>query len=73
MDDGAQEFLKFLQQFYLLYSDLKENDLILTGESYAGKYLPLFTKTILEHNKVSEDKISLKSTFIIDPYPSPVI
>jgi carboxypeptidase C (cathepsin A) len=47
--------------------------LILTGESYAGKYLPLFTKTILEHNKVSEDKISLKSTFIIDPYPSPVI
>ena len=50
----------------------------LTGESYAGKYLPLFTKDILDWNEYMEylnpeDTILINGTLIIDPYPSPVI
>ena len=59
--------------FYNKYPPLKPNDFYLTGESYAGKYLPLFTHDVLEYNKNSSEKINLKSTLIIDPYPSPVL
>lgn len=47
----------------------------MTGESYAGKYLPLFTHEILEYNDGvgPEAKISLATTLIIDPYVSPVL
>ena len=72
MDDGSEEFLNFLIKFFQLYPDLKQNEFYLTGESYAGKYLPIFTKRILEHNKKTPS-INLQATVIIDPYPSPVI
>ena len=56
-----------------MYPELKTTPLHLTGESYAGKYLPLFTQDILESNKKGETKIPLTTTLIIDPYPAPVI
>lgn len=50
----------------------------MTGESYAGKYLPLFTEDILAWNDqmypyFTDNMIPIKGTLIIDPYPSPVI
>ena len=51
MQEGADEFLTFLREFYLKYPELKANRLFLTGESYAGKYLPLFTTKVLEWNE----------------------
>jgi len=51
MQEGSDEFLTFLNEFYEMYPELKENKFYLTGESYAGKYLPLFTHDILESNK----------------------
>ena len=50
-----------------MYPELKSNELYLTGESYGGKYLPLFTHDILE----STD-FNLVATMISDPLPSPV-
>ena len=73
MQDGSKEFLNFIYKFLEKYPQYKDNDLLLTGESYAGKYLPLFSYDILENNKQVKDKINLKATLIIDPYPSPVI
>jgi len=57
------------------YPEFRTRDFYLTGESYAGKYLPLFTHDILEDNKVANEsqKIQLVATMIGDPYPSPVI
>lgn len=74
MQDGSKEFVNFLVQFYEKYPELKENEFYLTGESYAGKYLPLFTHDILERNKnlgPSDIFIPLEFTLIIDPYPAP--
>ena len=67
MQDGSKEFIKFFEQFYELYPDLKANELYLTGESYGGKYLPLFSHDILE----STD-FNLVATMISDPLPSPM-
>ena len=36
--------------FYKEYPELKYNKLILAGESFAGKYLPLYTYQILITN-----------------------
>jgi len=74
MDTGAVEFLSFLDQFFAMYPEFKERDFHLTGESYAGKYLPLFAFHILERNKHQPElEIKLKSTQIGDPFPSPAI
>jgi carboxypeptidase D len=76
MKDGAEEFVKFMKKFFEMHSDLKNNELYLSGESYAGKYLSLFTKTILTNNdEETEDgnKLNLKSTIIFDPIASPIM
>ena len=63
MQEGATEFMSFLTQFLNMYPELKQNDFHLTGESYAGKYLPLFAYYVLEYNKITTNfKINFKST-----------
>jgi cathepsin A (carboxypeptidase C) len=49
---GSTEFRRFLQLFLAKYPEFRMRDFYMTGESYAGKYLPLFTHDILEDNKV---------------------
>ena len=58
-----------------MYSDITDNTdkFYLTGESYAGKYLPLFTYEFLEYNKNNEKKLPLLATIIIDPYATPIL
>lgn len=51
MQDLSKEFLKFMVEFLKKHSDLKDKKIYMIGQSYAGKYLPLFTHDILEHNK----------------------
>jgi len=40
-----------MKAFYKKYPELKTNDFLITGESYGGKYVPLFAVTILDYNK----------------------
>ncbi|KAG0219081.1 hypothetical protein BGX33_004888 [Mortierella sp. NVP41] len=47
----AADMLTFLDQFYTRYPEQKESDLYLTGESYAGKYVPAVAHAILESNQ----------------------
>jgi carboxypeptidase C (cathepsin A) len=63
--DGAKEFIKFFNKFYEMYPELKANELYLTGESYGGKYLSLFTYEILE-----KTDFNLAATLISDPSAS---
>lgn len=76
MQKGSDEFIRFLELFYEKYPEFNTRKLILTGESYAGKYLPLFTHDILKYNEnlnSSAKAIPLVTTMIGDPYVSPVI
>lgn len=43
MEKGADEFVKFVTLFLQKYPEYKGRDFYITGESYAGKYLPHFT------------------------------
>ncbi|KAF8925599.1 hypothetical protein BGZ58_000677 [Dissophora ornata] len=47
----ASDLLLFLDQFYQRYPELQNVDLYLTGESYAGKYVPALAYGIMESNK----------------------
>jgi len=58
-----------LLQFFQLFPDLRANDFFVTGESYAGKYVPACAFTIDQMNQqatVEEEKINLKGMSIGD-------
>ncbi|GMH85518.1 hypothetical protein TrST_g10499 [Triparma strigata] len=64
-----------LLQFYSMFPEQRPNDLYITGESYAGKYVPAFSFTIFDANKDLEDDdlqyINLKGLSIGDGAMSP--
>ena len=47
----ARDNLMAMVEFYKRYSALKTNDLYLTGESYAGIYIPRLAEEILLRNQ----------------------
>lgn len=61
-DQVAQQFSSFLQGFFETFPELKGKKLYVTGESYAGTYIPNIM------NKIFEDgnKFNLQSGIIID-------
>ena len=46
----AEAYAKTLQQFFSEFPEYKNNDLYLTGESYAGQYIPNIAYYITTHN-----------------------
>jgi carboxypeptidase D len=51
LNEIADEFLAFLLNFYKQFPHLLTQELVLTGESFAGKYLSYIAKAILDYNK----------------------
>ncbi|KAF9437031.1 Cell death protease [Entomortierella beljakovae] len=51
LPDITKEFTAFLKAFFAIFPNLADYDLYLTGESYAGTYIPYFAKGILDHNE----------------------
>jgi carboxypeptidase C (cathepsin A) len=47
----VSDMLIFLDQFYLRFPEVRSKDLYITGESYAGKFVPAVATGILERNK----------------------
>ena len=58
--------VNFMLEFYKKFPSLKSHDFIVTGESYGGKYIPNIARSILDHNKLSPDKIPLSTVLIGD-------
>jgi len=63
---AATDFYTFLTKFYTQteFIPLLQYDLYIAGESYAGHYIPAFTKPILEN--IVTNKIPLKGIMIGD-------
>ncbi|CDW85332.1 serine carboxypeptidase [Stylonychia lemnae] len=79
METGAEHFVKFVTKFLKAYPEYKNREIYLSGESYAGKYLPHFTYKIALHNELERltkknnaSIINLQATFIGDPFVSPI-
>lgn len=64
-DDLAAQLVGFLQQFLEVFSELKGKNLYLTGESYAGMYIPYIANYI--YNDQSALSLSLQGIWIGDP------
>ncbi|KAG6889119.1 hypothetical protein C0995_003688 [Termitomyces sp. Mi166 len=63
-DELAAQLTGFLGQFLEVFSELKGNNLYLTGESYAGFYVPYIANWIYEHPGLD---LNLKGIWIADP------
>ena len=62
-DDFLSAFLVFRERFSTVLNF--KNPLWLSGESYAGMYVPFFTKAILDYNNESgSDKINVKGFLV---------
>eukprot|EP00240_Pyramimonas_obovata_P001475 CAMPEP_0118934076 /NCGR_PEP_ID=MMETSP1169-20130426/13538_1 /TAXON_ID=36882 /ORGANISM="Pyramimonas obovata, Strain CCMP722" /LENGTH=476 /DNA_ID=CAMNT_0006876939 /DNA_START=79 /DNA_END=1509 /DNA_ORIENTATION=+ len=60
----AEDMYNFLLEFLKLHPELQDNDFYVTGESYAGHYVPAVGNRIVVGNKESEMKIFLKGIAI---------
>ncbi|KAF8160848.1 alpha/beta-hydrolase [Crassisporium funariophilum] len=63
-DELAAQLMGFFEQFLDVFSELKGNNLWLTGESYAGFYVPYIANWIYEHPGLD---LALKGIWIADP------
>ncbi|KAG2108312.1 Alpha/Beta hydrolase protein [Suillus cothurnatus] len=64
-DDVATQLVGFMQQFLEVFSELKGKKLYLTGESYAGTYVPYIANYIYENPSLLD--LSLQGIWISDP------
>ncbi|KAI0262574.1 alpha/beta-hydrolase [Gloeopeniophorella convolvens] len=64
-DELASEVAGFLQQFLEVFSELKGSTFFVTGESYAGFYVPYIANWLYEHPGLVD--LNLKGIWIADP------
>ncbi|XP_050667340.1 venom serine carboxypeptidase [Leptidea sinapis] len=60
----GQDLYSTITQFFQLFPELQKNKFFITGESYAGKYVPAFAYTIYKNNPAAKVKINLKAIAI---------
>ncbi|XP_073013911.1 serine carboxypeptidase-like 42 [Typha latifolia] len=64
----ANDMHRFLLRWYDKFPELKSRDLFLTGESYAGHYIPQLADVLLTHNEKSTGfKFKIKGVAIGNP------
>lgn len=71
-DCVAKGLYSTLTQFLQLFPHLKNNPLYLTGESYAGKYIPSLGLFIHKENQKSKEKLNLQGMAIGNGYCDPI-
>jgi carboxypeptidase C (cathepsin A) len=62
----AEDNLRFIINFFSAYSEYKEHDFYISGESYAGVYIPTLVDRIRQHNMANNslDHINLKGFMV---------
>jgi len=65
-ETSAQQNLEAVLDFFQKFPDLKRNDFYISGESYAGIYVPFLASKILEYNKTATEvlKVMLKGILV---------
>jgi carboxypeptidase C (cathepsin A) len=72
MDGASAEFVTFMVNLYEMYPEFKGRPLYMTGESYAGKYLPRYSNALLDSNAANATQFNLMGTLVGDPYTAPL-
>lgn len=60
-----------VRQFLILFPNLQKSKIIISGESYAGKYIPSLAYTILNKRSSTNPSINIEGLFIGNPNISP--
>ncbi|KAL2455853.1 Serine carboxypeptidase-like 29 [Abeliophyllum distichum] len=60
----AADNLEFLLQWFKLFPQYKGRDFYITGESYAGHYVPQLSQAIVRHNHKNGEVINLKGFMV---------
>ncbi|ERL95598.1 venom serine carboxypeptidase-like [Dendroctonus ponderosae] len=68
----GQDLYAALLQFFTLFPELQLNEFFVSGESYAGKYVPAIAHTIHQNNAAAELRINLQGLLIGDGLSDPV-
>lgn len=73
-EEVGRDLYEALQQFFALFSELRSNRFYITGLSYAGKYIPALSYTILKRNMNANEvlKINLIGMSIGNGWTDPV-
>lgn len=73
LDQMADQFVIFLERFFELFPEYSQDDLYLSGESFAGQHIPYIAKHILDRNKnaMTSTKWNLKGLLIGNGWISP--
>lgn len=72
MEAAGAEFVTFMANLYAKYPEFEDKPLYMTGESYAGKYLPFYSNALLDSNAANNTKFNLMGTLVGDPYTAPL-
>eukprot|EP00048_Salpingoeca_helianthica_P014045 m.213951 g.213951 ORF g.213951 m.213951 type:complete len:453 (-) comp15581_c0_seq1:3107-4465(-) len=73
-DAVSDDLYAFMQKFYDYFPQLLNNDLYITGESFAGHYIPAFAAKIHDRNKAGgQPHMPLKGVSIGDGWTDPII
>jgi carboxypeptidase D len=56
LEEVGTDFLTFLLNFYSEHPQYRNREIILTGESFGGKYLSFMSKSILDFNSKNPTK-----------------
>ncbi|KAH3900897.1 serine-type carboxypeptidase SCDLUD_002356 [Saccharomycodes ludwigii] len=72
--DVSKHFIQFLNNYFKLFPEDLSKEIYLSGESYAGQYIPFFANEILNYNLNNDDdaqKINLKKLYIGNGWVDP--
>ena len=64
---SAQDNLAFMIEFFKVFPEFKPNKLYLTGESYAGHYIPMMMDRLIAYNKTHNHEINFRGVIIMNP------
>ncbi|XP_023012513.2 venom serine carboxypeptidase [Leptinotarsa decemlineata] len=67
----GQDLYNALLQFFTMFPELQKNEFFVAGESYAGKYVPALSYTILKNNPAAKLKINLQGLSIGNGFSDP--
>lgn len=67
----GDDFVTFLLNFYEEFPKYRSRELVLTGESFAGKYLSYISASILDYNDKHDNKINLNTLILSNPLVDP--
>lgn len=71
----GEYIIKFFKGFFLKHPEMKGRNLFISGESYAGKYLPGIATAIIDYNQEANetDKLPLKGVLIGNGFTDPIV